>query len=174
MRNYEVTLDELLQSRDDRQAEQKSFIQKYGCPVISLTVMAAGRVKRTESTRLIGRIAAEAIENAFKPFINGSVIRDKQTGFEAIYSVEGDAEDIKEKTCRLEEEHFLGRFMDIDVIGTDGIPLSRENVGRTPRQCVVCGKVARECVVSRSHSAEEVNAVVDRRVKEYIQSRKGD
>ena len=51
---------------------------------------------------------------------NLKIIRDFNTGFEAFLLTSLGEEDAKRLCVGIEEEHPLGRLMDIDVIGHDG------------------------------------------------------
>ena len=78
------------------------------------------------------------------------------TGEEALLLLNADPRDVKARTIQLEEEHPLGRLWDIDVLGQDGIPLSRSSFGHTRRTCLLCGQDAKICGRSGVHTHEEL------------------
>lgn len=158
--NEKVTLLDILNAREDRQAQQRRLLILHGLPVISMTVMSAGSIKRTEESIFIAKQAVSMIENYFGSEIKEKVERDLETGYEALFSVYGEASDIKKRACELELTHPLGRFMDIDVVGLDGKPLNREDVGFSGRKCLICDKPARDCMRNKTHGTDEVNAVI--------------
>ena len=82
---------------------------------------------------------------------------DEPSGDELIMALDAPAEDIKTLATEIEESHPLGRLFDMDVIGTDGMKLSRG----TYRKCIICGCQAQECARSRKHSVEELQAKIE-------------
>ena len=106
---------------------------------IVLTVVMPGRVKRNAWSLTVARAAVEAIVGATgeKPVME----RDLRTGFEGYWLVEGDAMEIKRRMCVIESSHILGRLFDIDVLRPDATPISRQEVGLTPRRCLICGSI---------------------------------
>ena len=78
------------------------------------------------------------------------------TGDEWIAAVDADAAAIKELTMEIENRHPFGRLFDIDVIGVDGVKLSRPRY----RKCLICGKQAQECARMRAHSVPQMQEAV--------------
>ena len=82
---------------------------------------------------------------------------------ELIMALDAPAEDIKTLATEIEESHPLGRLFDMDVIGTDGMKLSRG----TYRKCIICGCQAQECARSRKHSVEELQAKIEELLNQF-------
>jgi triphosphoribosyl-dephospho-CoA synthetase len=72
------------------------------------------------------------------------------------------AKDLKKKTIQIEENHCLGRFVDIDVYSRYGC-LSRED----KRHCFLCNDLSINCMRSSKHSYEEIIAFLESYVKGY-------
>ena len=127
-----ITLQQLLQSRDERAARQETLLSGHpGKTLVCLTVIPPGSEKRT----------------------------DLETGYEAYFLVDGTPLEVKLLCCGVEDTHPWGRLMDIDVLepGPGGaVPLSRNAVGLPPRRCLVCDRPARECMRERAHSLEQL------------------
>ena len=160
-----ITLTELLASRDARVEHQKELAEKYPrASLICFTVMLPGPVKRDWRSLVI---AGEGIK-ALKAKLNAlhEEERDLETGFEAYFVVDMEPLETKRLCCSIEDEHPLGRLMDIDVI-VEGKPLSREDIGLAARHCLLCEKPARECMRAHSHSPEEIQDTIDRMVQDY-------
>lgn len=136
---------------------------------IVLTVVMPGRVKRNAWSLTVARAAVETIVGATgeKPVME----RDLRTGFEGYWLVEGDAMEIKRRMCGIESSHILGRLFDIDVLRPDATPISRQEVGLTPRRCLICGREARHCMRSRAHSQEEIMKKIAEIIEEYKRQR---
>jgi holo-ACP synthase len=94
-------------------------------------------------------------------------IRWKNTGPEAIYVVDVDAELLKAAAAELEDEHPLGRLWDLDVIAPGQRVLSRKQLGLPARRCLLCERPAFECGRTRRHSLKELIAVIQRIVNSY-------
>lgn len=61
----------------------------------------------------------------------------------------------------VEEQDSYRRLLDIDVYRSDGYPVDRSALKLMPRPCLICGEPARECIVLKRHSNEELIFRVD-------------
>lgn len=154
-----VSLPEMLDARERRQALQQQLITGRRLPLISLTLNIAGPVKvfplavqtYEEGLRLIQN---ECAKRNF-PIVHMEEIREK-TGCEAFLSVDAEASGLKQMAAFLETGSDLGRLFDIDVIQTNGEKLSRTGLHAPRRQCLICRRDAFECGRSRAHDTTEV------------------
>jgi holo-ACP synthase CitX len=190
-----VTLEQLLQSRDNRARHQKDLLgENPGKSLLCLTVQLPGSVKRNEISLAIAKAGVEAIREAFKT--EYEELLDLETGYEGYFLVTLDPLEAKRRTCRLEDTHPLGRLMDIDVLGptafrkgTDicsasaknyadataehtSVPyteaIGREDIGLPPRRCLLCGNEVRYCMRAKSHTQEELLAKIEEMVDSYL------
>ena len=159
----QITLKQLLESRDRRAARQTELLGQYpGRTLLCLTVMLPGPVKRSDVSLKIASEAVSAVRSAFD--LQFEELRDLETGYEGYFVVDLDPVSAKRLAVSLEEEHPLGRLFDLDVIVSgnmpvfpDGVrPLSRQELGLPQRLCLICGKPVRECMRTRAHSTEEL------------------
>ena len=95
-------------------------------------------------------------------------LRDLPTGYEAYLVTPLSNEEAKKETCRIEDTHPLGRLFDLDVIDADGVPMSRESMGLSPRKCLVCDNEARYCMRNRTHTMAELTAKIDEMIESYV------
>lgn len=153
----EITLQQILDAREARMAEQTRLLQAYRRPLISFSMNIAGPLKRTV---LIERAFSyglqkleEALHNAGAPVLYRAQLR-ADTGCEAFYVVDIDVNSLKELCVSVEEEAPVGRLFDIDVLDTDGRKLERSR----ERSCLVCGAEGRGCASRRIHSISELQA----------------
>ena len=167
--------------------------------MICFTVMLPGPVKRDWRSLTIADAGLIAISQAFAGHLSlpqkkiirtgpsrempgtaseGPIMykeeRDLETGFEAYFVVDMRPLEVKRLCCSIEDEHPLGRLMDIDVVchfdrsGEISLkPLSREDIGLAARHCLLCDKPARECMRAHRHSPEEIQDTIDRMVQDY-------
>lgn len=155
-----ITLEQLLESRDNRWATERRLLHDNpGRVLIVLTVVMPGKIKRDKRSLTVAHAAVEAVEHNFNVQTSNFervAILDLVTGFEAYWLVDGDILAVKRQTCAIEENHPLGRLFDIDVIGSDSVPVSRREVGLPPRRCLVCGNEARYCMRNHTHTQEKI------------------
>lgn len=171
----EVTLMELLDSREARVQHQKELLEAYcktevngtasGCDnesvLISITLNIPGPVKDRPSYRKLMDFAVSSLEEACGEVLYKEV-RYLKTGAEGYVVIGGMAADeVKGRAIAIEDESEAGRLLDIDVLTMKG-GISRANLGFGPRKCLLCHKPAKECARSQRHSMEELLAEVDR------------
>ena len=137
-----------------------------GKTLLCLTVVMPGSVKRNRQSMIVSDAAVKALTSQFGSI--GLVQRDLPTGFEAYLLTSLPAVEAKRAVCRIEQEHPLGRLFDIDVIGQDGVPLQRADIGLEPRKCLLCDQPARWCMRGHTHSTEEILARIDEMVNAYV------
>lgn len=163
-----ITLEELLLSRDVRQQTQRNLLKEYkDKTLLCLTVIMPGKEKRNDNSLFVARCAMESIEKNFASSIVYNQKKDLQTGFEAYYIINKEPLELKKEVCRIEEEHPLGRLFDIDVINHEGLPITRQEVGFPPRKCLICDKESRFCMRNFTHTQEELQNKINEMVNNY-------
>ena len=163
-----ITLSELLASRDARHAMQQQLLAEHsGKTLVCLTVVMPGSVKRNSQSLIVAHAAVEAMRRAFEPSEDSLIERDLITGYEAYLVTPLTLRDAKLRAIHIEDTHPLGRLFDIDIIGRDGVPVSRESVGGISRRCLVCDCEARYCMRMRWHTQDEIWARINAIVEAY-------
>ncbi len=161
----DVTLNQILHSRDERVKKQKNILNRFKYPIISFTMNIAGPVK---TSPLIERAFFEGIrllkESLPKDSIAHQDINIKPTGCEAIFSVNANASKIKDICTNIEDSLSIGRLFDMDVIDADESKLERKNI----RGCFVCGAPGRNCAASRAHSVVELQTATREIIENYF------
>ncbi|MCI6159959.1 MAG: citrate lyase holo-[acyl-carrier protein] synthase [Prevotellaceae bacterium] len=165
----EITLDELLQSREQRWAMQQELIHSHpGLSLICLTVIMPGNVKRNSRSLTVARAAVEAMQQHFAGNTVHLSTRDLETGFEAYLLTSLSPAHAKRVACHIEDTHPLGRLFDADVIDRDGRPISRSSIGEAPRKCLLCNREARYCMRNHSHTQEELHRKIAEMIEAYV------
>ena len=155
-----VSIVEVLNARDRRAARQRERLRSGGA-LVWLTMNIPGAVKITPP---IGE-AFEAGVSAIAAVFGGAPERFcSNAGLEACLLCAHPAAEVKRKAARIEDASGVGRLLDIDVLGADGVKLSREALGLPPRSCLICGGPAFVCARSRAHGLDALRAEVDRRI----------
>jgi holo-ACP synthase len=160
-----VNLPEILDSRDERAALQRTLISRFQVPLLCLLVNMPGPVKQNETSRLIHGAGCQAILSMLKQ--NGlpciyQETRDLKTGPEGYFLIDSDLAQLKVLACQLEDGHPWGRLFDLDAIGQDFMPLSREALGLERRRCLICGQDGAVCSRSQKHSLAELLQKIER------------
>jgi holo-ACP synthase CitX len=155
-------LTKVLENRELRQKKQWELCNKYSSSVLSLTINIPGAKKDSSDAKYIYDVALKEIEN-FGLKVNEKSSTCKDTGYEALWAFQVDAQMLKTLTCNVEESHPLGRFMDIDVIDKNREILSRQ----TPRKCYICEENAKVCARTQKHSIEELLFYIGKTVDDY-------
>lgn len=165
MENREVSLAQVLEFREKKAAIQNEMsMHAPEGTIISLGMNIPGPVKsspllseafqegKTRLEELIGHQGGVIVQKA---------VLEETAGYAAIYLVkESNRYTLKKEAVRLEETHALGRLFDLDVLGENQRPLTREEVGAQRRTCFLCGRDAKACGRNRTHRVEELQKKV--------------
>ena len=163
-----VALDDILAARDARAARQQAM-QAAGGVLLSLTLVAPGAVKRSP---LLDAIFAAALA-ALRPLVDDARARIEavdDSGHHALYLLDGEARDWKTRMLALENRAPLSRLWDIDIIGGDGVAVSRRDLGLPPRRCLICDDDAKTCARERRHDIAALQADIARRYRLHQQA----
>lgn len=173
MENRQLTLMDLLNSRENRVFHQKELLDKYDCVLVSMTLNIPGAVKDKPEYRRVLREGMKRMET----LIDGekadikvlySEVRELVTGPEGYICVSADDPAvIKKMAVSVEEADMLGRLFDIDVITKNG-GISRSNLGAGPRKCLICDEDAKVCARGRTHEMGQLIAKIDEIIAESV------
>lgn len=161
--------EEILNSRTRRVRRQREMCAKGCGSLISMTLNIPGPVKQFSLAEAAAEICLAELQQLFGSDILEQQLIHPNTGSEALIRLKLPTELVKKRTIELEESHPLGRLFDLDVLGEDGRAVSRTQLGRPPRPCLLCGRDAKVCARSRSHSMEDLQAYVVRLLNDFFQ-----
>ena len=165
----EITLDQLLTSRENRCLRQQELIAEYPeATLVCLTVIMPGNVKRNFFSLIVAGAALQTLIASFEGTIKHISTRDLTTGFEAYVVTSKSQLEAKRITCQVEDSHPLGRLFDIDVLDSNGVPMQRTMVGHAPRRCLICDNESRYCMRNHTHTQEELQAKISEMVEAYV------
>ena len=164
----EITLQEVLDAREARAAAQRRLLDKHRRPLLCLTMNIAGPVKRWGTVDLAFRSGAAELDQRLEGRVLERTLTDAPTGLECIWACDVPAPELKALAMELETQTPAGRLYDLDVIGADGVKLSRP----VPRTCLVCGGPAAPCARSRAHGLDAIltatNALLNAFAAEHL------
>lgn len=153
MNTVKATLEQVLSFRDRRSQIQIELLEHFGMPLVSFTMNIAGPYKRFP-------LAEYAFDRSLEDLgeILGTPVCFRElrceAGCGAFLVFDRSAAELKKICLGIENESTAGRLLDLDVIGTDGMKLSRCE----ERHCLICGGPATPCARSRAHSLKELEA----------------
>ncbi|WP_068505641.1 citrate lyase holo-[acyl-carrier protein] synthase [Paenibacillus kribbensis] len=170
MDSYEVTLEEMLQARENRADRQRQLISRYAVPLISMTINIPGPQKSSLTSKYVFQegyriLMSQLAVNQMTPL--HSEAYDLLTGPEAYVAVQADARILKKLVITIEDGHPLGRLLDLDVIGPNGRAISRDELGLGKRTCLICEQAAHVCGRSRAHALPELLEAIKALVDSY-------
>ena len=155
----EVSLQEMLVTRERRAIRQKVLLSTYGKTMICFTMNIAGPVKNSSLIRrgyaLGKRLLRQQLEVAGIPIPYSEEIQEK-TGNEAIFLLDADPLAVKAITVEIEDQPAVGRLFDMDVLCPNGRKVDRQELGLSGRKCLICGGMAQACARSRAHTVSEL------------------
>lgn len=165
----EVTLEQMLNAREERAFRQFSLNREWGMPIISFSMNIPGPVKDSPLIRRGFLSGYAALDHRLpKGAVKFRQILEGVTGCEAVYVLDMEPLKVKAITTAIEDNHGLGRLFDMDVIGPDLNKLDREEVSGKSRDCIVCGAPGRGCASRRVHSVEELQTATKNILSRYF------
>lgn len=154
-----VTLDDMLLARENRAWKQQQLMQQHCHPVVSFSLNIAGSHKTFPMAERIFEEGMQQIEDQLSRYqmkaLEKLETREK-SGSECLYVVAEKPMVLKRRMAAIEDGFVLGRLFDIDVIRTNGENVSREEIGKENRLCLICNETAAVCARSRAHSVSEL------------------
>ncbi len=166
-----ITLEQMLAAREERVSIQRRLLDGFKLPVICFTLNIAGPVKLFNLALKAFDRGKELIKKKLGQSGHMLVSCEEKvtnTGCEAFFVVEGDAHSVKKIMVDIEDGEAIGRLFDMDVIKPEGEKLSREDIGLSPRRCLLCDNPAALCSRSRNHSLELIQSETVRMLKDYF------
>lgn len=166
-----ITLQQLLDSRDNRRRRQLELMEQYkDSTLVLLTIVMPGSEKRNHLSLTAAKAASLALKKSFDGTIVHYEANDLVTGYEAFMVTSVPPEEAKLKACEIEDNHPLGRLFDIDVMKGTPVPVSRTRLNLPPRRCLICGDDARVCMRAGRHDYGELLARITSMIESYDES----
>jgi len=160
----QLTLADILAGKEARYNRQTAFREKYGMPLVSITINMPGTVKDMPILRRLRNYAVQEVRNRLN--VLGEEQVNLVTGPEALVAVDGDGGVIKGITMTIEEQYPFARLLDIDVFTGDGHLLSRQDQGKG-RGCFVCGGQTVVCMREQKHTQANLAQAVEKMLDQF-------
>ena len=163
------TAEDILLERERRIEYQEKLVKQYEMPILVIRVNYPGVNKDNYFSQEIAKIMEQIICEIFSYAIHYKIMTTTAEGPIVIMSINKDAKEIKEMALNIEDNHILGRCVDLDVFDNEGNGISREDFGLGMRKCYICEDKAHNCVRSKKHSKEEVEGFIKSKFAEYME-----
>jgi len=160
----QLTLADILASKEARYSRQQVFRAKCKGPMISITINMPGAVKDTPILRRLRDYAVQEIRKRLN--VMGEEQVNLLTGPEAFMAIDGDGGFVKKVAMEIEEQYPFARLLDIDVFSGDGHLLSRQDQGQG-RGCFVCNGETVVCRREQKHTQDELQLAVEKMLNEF-------
>ena len=153
----EVSLQQILDSREKRAQKQRSLLAQYQKPLLCFTMNIAGPKKYDRDISIGFFVGCRLLRDALRgcAILYAEETR-ADTGCEAYYIVDMPAKELKLLAVSIEDTGTVGRLFDMDVLDVDGKKLDRESLGFPRRKCLICDRDAVLCASRRTHSVSEL------------------
>lgn len=166
-------LSRLLDAREERQKLKLALVDE-GCHLVSLQLNIPGLPKSNSSIRSF----IQLVDKAFGFFLLSKNPNYKWKKKQTINDVAGDSiiylfrrgqiepNQLKEITEAFEESFELGRIVDLDVLSSEGNPISSGKA----KTCFICNNAAEDCRKTKRHTIEEVRQAMLDAMDCYMQN----
>ncbi|HEY8364805.1 MAG TPA: citrate lyase holo-[acyl-carrier protein] synthase [Haloplasmataceae bacterium] len=158
---------EILEARDKRVSLIEEKLKK-DVVVISLRCNYPGQNKVNSFTIKVINVINDVIEKKLS-ISNKEYICDAE-GPIYLYEIKSNnPREVKLVTVNIENNHFLGRLVDIDVYYESSQSISRKDLFLEARRCFLCEDSAFNCIVHKRHKEEEIREYFRKTLKKFEQ-----
>ena len=171
----EVTVQDMMEARDRRAQRQRELLAEYGQTLLCFTLNIPGPEKESPLIRQGFRLGQRRLHQGFLRLGIQPVHQEEElrfTGCEAFYVLPAAPIDVKRMAADIEQANAVGRLFDMDVLRPDGSKVERQEIGLPERTCLICGKEAKACARSRTHTVAELRARTDDILKHAVRKDK--
>ncbi|MGL4642546.1 MAG: citrate lyase holo-[acyl-carrier protein] synthase [Cetobacterium sp.] len=165
-------LEEFLLMREKRVDIQNEIIKEFNQPILVLRANYPGEDKNNFVPKYIIEIIKDEVVEIFNSEILFSKKIESIEGPTYIYVIKNSGKEIKKIAMLIEENHDLGRCVDIDVFDSDGYAFSRKDFNGEKRKCLLCEEMAFVCARKKNHTQIEVQSAIQKKLELYLENQK--
>ena len=158
----------------DREARvdlQEKLLKKFKAPLLFMRVNYPGLNKDNLLTNNIIQDMDSIVTDIFSAQLKFRLFKTTAEGPNVTMIIEKDAVELKKTAMLIEENHTLGRCIDIDIYDNNtGEAISRRDMGIEPRRCYICSELAVNCVRSQKHGEAQIIRFIQDKYKEFMES----
>lgn len=157
----------ILEDREKRFYKVKQIINEYNNSII-LKANIPGDEKTFKEVYLLLAFFNNYITNKLKTY-KVEFYNSHDGPYFIYYNFNESVNILKKAFIELEENHPLGRFIDIDVYSKTKI-LTRQKFNLGQRKCMLCGNEAWVCMKNMSHTVNELREHIIKTTNEYFKN----
>lgn len=166
-------IDEFLLHRERRVEHQNSLMKaNRKSTLITIRANYPGIDKSNYITDDIVKVITDNIKNDLQKDIIYNETYKNAEGVISHFLLNMDSLEVKKTMVYIEENHILGRCVDIDVYeykDDEVIGISRRNLNLESRKCFLCNEKAVICTRSQRHDIEEIKKYFELKYLEYVE-----
>lgn len=144
--------------------QQKRLVSKYRLPLVIISTLTPKSMAQSTLDKQLFDITYNATIDVLKKYkcriidqehVNGKI------GKESTLVIQGmSASELKHEMITIENNHSIGRIMNLDIIDNNGNTISRSTGQLEPRQCFICQRAALYCATHHRHSDQEIEKCI--------------
>ena len=163
-------MDKILEAREKRSKLIKAKIDNSSVTNYTLIIIKANVIGVNKSpyyAYLVINVFLKRIKDNLN-IINYEFYETVDGPFYLI-EVKGEAKEVKHLCIDLEENHSLGRLVDLDVYNNEG-SISRRELGHGFRKCLICDDIAIKCMRNSKHTLTDLTNQANKIIRDYLDS----
>ncbi len=163
-------IQEFLLAREQRVLHQEELLAKYNKTLVTLKINYPDFEKAGYINNNIINIIAQEILAYYKKYI---IIHEKYESLEGLiyhFIFDMNFKATKKAMINIEEQHILGRCVDIDVYDVNKTSISRTELGFQPRKCFICDNMAHICSRAKTHTLNQISQYFQKIYTNYLNS----
>ena len=158
---------DILQAREIRGKHVSELMELHKYKTIAiLKLNVVGKNKNPINMRFICLFFDNLIHQEFQGKIIESMKVRSDDGDYIYYVINEEGNLVKQRTIFIEDEHYLGRLIDIDIYNETSI--SRSDMSCEMRKCLICDNYAHICSRNQTHSQKDINRVVSELIENHL------
>lgn len=162
---------DILKAREERINNLKNAMEKWGFDSSYVIIKSnyPGREKTNIFTIFLVNYFKKLIFERFKP--ENSLYFDSFDGPYYITLLNMNGLEAKKLMVEIEEENEIGRLIDLDVYYKSLISISRKDLNRERRKCIVCNNDPIICSKLKKHDINEIKKVINDKTNGFLFSK---
>ncbi|MCF7932915.1 MAG: citrate lyase holo-[acyl-carrier protein] synthase [Acholeplasmataceae bacterium] len=161
-----MDLKRLLDAREDLDRIIKEMVLSSGQSVICITANTPGPDKDTPEALFLVRRFSNVSKHVFDPI--STRVGESALGPYVLMHTSMNAIEAKHQAIMIEENHPLGRLIDLDLYDKDFHVITRSSLGLEGRKCLLCQREATLCRRLKTHTTRALQDHIRSRTSVYL------
>lgn len=161
-------MDKVLQAREERIFNIKQITSDN--LIIALKSNIPGENKQVKEAYILTRLFKKIINQQFS-IVNEHFYNSYDGPYYLFEINYNDSVKLKSALVEMEDNHPLGRFIDLDLYNQNKENISRNKLSLPARKCMLCDEDAFVCIRANSHSKDEIIAFISKTIKTLLKEK---